>query len=120
MEKITNSIIVITGIIWLLWDIVIAITGNETISEKLHRWAKDCSATIPFSFGFLCGHWFFKEPGHLTIWTYLIILSTFTILTIDIVKFNKFGKGVSVRIYRKDKIMSGVFVIGIIFGYFFF
>jgi hypothetical protein len=119
MDKITFYLITMTGVAWLLWDLYVYAYGEETISEKLHRWSKDITVTIPHSFGFLCGHWFLKQPGDFKLSTGIICVITAVLLTIDLVKYVKNGRGYSPKVYPRIA-MSTIFSLGLINGYLFF
>lgn len=62
MITITNSIMIIGILLWVIWDIYLFKKIKEdksikTISMIITGWSWYTPA-IPFAVGFLCGHWF--------------------------------------------------------------
>ena len=59
-RKITGILILITAIIWIVWDIYAYVFGggNATISVVLTDFSF-YSPALPFIMGGLMGHWFF-------------------------------------------------------------
>ena len=61
-RKITKYVIISTILLWIGWDIYAFIepAPNDTESEVIVSWAHQF-ASFAFSFGAVCGHWFW--PG---------------------------------------------------------
>jgi len=59
-DKVSTSgmIIIATGLIWLLWDVVAYFGDFPTLSREITNFSY-YSPLAPFVIGFLCGHWFF-------------------------------------------------------------
>lgn len=57
MKKKTSWIMVLTALLWLVWDIILFATGEATISDIMTNLSFYTPA-LPFAAGFLCGHWF--------------------------------------------------------------
>lgn len=54
---ITGSLIIGTIVIWLAWDVLVAIApGADTESQMLRNWGA-YSMALPYSIGMLLGHW---------------------------------------------------------------
>ena len=61
-KKITTIVIVAGVVLYTLYDIIVAVTGNVTLSEVIRN-AAFKAPMIPFAVGVLIGHWFFgKTP----------------------------------------------------------
>jgi hypothetical protein len=54
---VTGGLVIITALLWLLWDVYVYISKKETISQFIVKSAW-YSPLAPFVFGFLMGHWF--------------------------------------------------------------
>jgi len=56
MPTMTMSFILITGFIWLIYELFVLYTGKQTLSAGMYELAK--RPIIPFLIGILMGHWF--------------------------------------------------------------
>ena len=61
-KKITKNVVIITIILLLIYDIYVMATPEvgDTISEFIREISHKYLA-IPFTFGFLMGHWFWGK-----------------------------------------------------------
>ena len=55
----TGIFIIITAVLWLVYDVYLYATNKETISIRMHAWSKHFTA-IAFLMGFIAGHWFWS------------------------------------------------------------
>jgi hypothetical protein len=62
-RSVTQWLLIGTGIIWLIWDIIAAANGKsgDTISELI-TWYASTKPFIAGGFGILCGHFFIPGP----------------------------------------------------------
>lgn len=94
-DRITELVLIGTGVAWLLWEGVIVWKRAKgarwkTISMimQVRGWQWNI---IPWGFGVLCGHWWWNQPNTEPIrgepWIYVALgLITIGILTVDIWK----------------------------------
>jgi hypothetical protein len=57
LDKITSGLIWATIIIWIIWDVYVALVGAKTESRIIADWSS-VSVALPWAIGMLCGHWF--------------------------------------------------------------
>lgn len=60
---ITGSLIIGTIVIWLIWDVLVAVApGADTESQMLRNWGAYTMA-FPYAIGMLLGHWWWPWRG---------------------------------------------------------
>lgn len=56
VRVLTGTLIVLTAIGWIAWDLYVANVPSGTESETIRRWA--AHPLVPFALGVLMGHFF--------------------------------------------------------------
>lgn len=87
-----TTILIIIGTIvgWIAWDAYVGATGATTESQTLRDWGQKF-VSLPFSLGFLIGHWFWNRTTTFSAWVYAFPILA-ALLAWDIT-WNLMGKG---------------------------
>ena len=82
--NLTEYIVIATIVILLTYDVIAVKIGEPTESMVLRDWAMDFTA-LPFTAGFLVGHWFFpRQTFFVSGWMYALPI-LISLLIFDIV-----------------------------------
>lgn len=114
----SGLLLILTAVVWLIFDIYIYLSGEITISEQILNWSK-LTLSIPMGLGLLMGHWFLKkEIGSFTKQGIIFILLIFSLLGIDLYLLVNHGDNISMKILNFYDFNLGIPVIlSALFGY---
>lgn len=87
MKKITQIVMAVSILVWIVWDIVVATnrTPGDTESEIIRGFASQ-HLTVPWAVGVLMGHFFWNVKQGVPRWRTLVVmpLITLAIVAVDV------------------------------------